>query len=254
MGAVVACAILSVAKTNSQPLISRADYKPYVSNPIILQEEIEEKFDVRFSEDRILKSARILEKADVTVISRRSDGFPHISVDFQHFEKICKSRKIKNVDPHVRDLFSKFFTIKCFGDFGDEWLEEVIYQFKANPYDDDIDIETGTEESEKIPASDRIVTLSDNQRTEFENVSLELIDEVEKSNGIDGDPTFRQIVLGQLKAGREMIRAQIFNVELMYLVMVEALKSLIKKYEGHVIGATATTLMELLIKHVFGGD
>jgi hypothetical protein len=105
-----------------------------------------------------------------------------------------------------------------------------------------------------VPASDRVVTLSDNQQSELEEASSKLIEEVEKSNGIDGDPTFRQVVLGQLKAGRELIRAQIFSAEMMRLIMMDALKSLIKKYEGHVIGAAAATLMDLLIKRVVGAD
>lgn len=143
-------------------------------------------------------------------------------------------------------------------ELGDEWLKKALEGLKGKiesdgkfPLSQDGYSVSGTS---TVPASDRIVSLSDNQQSELEGASSELIAEVEKSNGIDGDPTFRQIVLGQLKAGRELIRAQIFNAELMRLIMMDALKSLINKYDGHVIGAAAATLMELLIKHVVGAD
>lgn len=142
------------------------------------------------------------------------------------------------------------------------WKRPVLKKvFDNDRFWDDLNREISEKKDKKelenesnVPASDRIVSLSDNQRVELEISSSELIAEVEKSNGIDGDPTFRQIVLGQLKAGREMIRAQIFSAELMRLIMMDTLKSLIKKYEGHAIGAAAATLMELLIKHVVGAD
>jgi hypothetical protein len=252
MGAAVACAILSVAKANNRPAFSRSDYKPYVSCSSSLQEEIENKFGVRFSEHRILKSAKILEVVDVTLISKESDDYPSISVDFVYFEKLCKSRKFKNVSTLVKDFFSKFHTIKCFGDFGDEWLEQVIYQFKDNQFDDGIDDETIAGEDIEVPASDRVVRLSDNSQSELEEASDAVINALEVANGIDGDPTIREIILGQLKAGRELIRGQIFNVQMMHLLLMDALKRLVDKYDGHVIGATAATLIELLIKHVFG--
>jgi hypothetical protein len=106
----------------------------------------------------------------------------------------------------------------------------------------------------RIPASDRIVSLSDNEQTELEAASSELIEVVEQANGIDGDPTFRQIVLGQLKAGRELIRAQIFNAQIMHFIVMETLRNLKSRYEAHVIGAAAATLIELLVKHLVGGS
>ena len=40
------------------------------------------------------------------------------------------------------------------------------------------------DDSSVIPASDRFVTLSDNQQSKLEITATELIDEVEKANGI----------------------------------------------------------------------
>lgn len=99
-----------------------------------------------------------------------------------------------------------------------------------------------------VPASDRVVTLSDNQQSELEETSSKLIEEVEKSNGINGDSTFRQIVLGQLKAGRELIRAKIFDAQIMYLTLIEILKILANRYDQAVIGSLAGSLLVELAK------
>ena len=104
------------------------------------------------------------------------------------------------------------------------------------------------DDSSVIPASDRFVTLSDNQQSKLEITATELIDEVEKANGIDGDPTFRQIVIGQLKAGRELIRATIFDVQIMHLTLIETLQLLVKRYDQGVIGSLAGALLIELAK------
>ena len=103
-----------------------------------------------------------------------------------------------------------------------------------------------------VPASDRIVTLTDNQQVELEAVSTQLIDAVEKENAIDGDSTLRQRILGQLKAGRELIRAQTLRAYLLYETLVSALGQLVDRYKGHAIGIAAAKLLELLIEHIFG--
>ena len=99
-----------------------------------------------------------------------------------------------------------------------------------------------------VPASDRIVSLSDNQQSELESKTTQIISEIEKFNGIDGDATFRQIVLGQLKAGRELIRAAVFDAGIMYLTLAQTLKMLVKRYDQAVIGSLAGALLVELAK------
>ena len=59
-------------------------------------------------------------------------------------------------------------------------------------------------------------------------------------------------MLGQLKAGRELIRATTLNAYLLHQTVMQVLASLIEKFKDHAIGAAAKTLVELLIKHIFG--
>jgi hypothetical protein len=104
----------------------------------------------------------------------------------------------------------------------------------------------------QIPASDRFVTLGHNQQAELERASTEVIDALEKENSVDGDPSARAWMLGQLRAGRELIRAQVVNVWLLEQTVLRVLGTLIEKFKGHAISAAAQTLMELLIKHLLG--
>ena len=109
----------------------------------------------------------------------------------------------------------------------------------------------GNAPANAVPASDRIVTLDHNQQTVLETASTELIDAVERENSLDGDSGLRQRVLGQIKAGRELIRAQTLSAYLLYQTLVAALGGLIERYKGHAIGIAAAKLLELLIEHIF---
>ena len=101
-----------------------------------------------------------------------------------------------------------------------------------------------------VPASDRIVTLSHNQQLELEESANDLIEKVSRENAIDGDSTVRQVVIGQLSAARELLRAQSFRAYLMYETLVGILNSLIEKYGGQAIGEAAKKLLDLLIEQV----
>jgi hypothetical protein len=144
--------------------------------------------------------------------------------------------------------------LEDYHELGDDWLKRALDGLKKK-IEETGEYPDGTpsrnfDQSTVIPASDRIVTLSDNAQNELEIASTAVIDAVTDVNGIDGDPTLRKIILGQLKAGRELIRSQIFHAQMLHLLMMDALKRLVDKYKGHVIGATAATLIELLIKNL----
>ncbi len=104
-----------------------------------------------------------------------------------------------------------------------------------------------------VPASDRIVTLNDNQVSIIDLAAINLISEVDKINGVDGDPTLKARIVGQLKAGLELVRAGTLNAYLMHQTVMSVLGGLIVKYKDHAIGETAKILFALLIEHVFLG-
>jgi len=101
-----------------------------------------------------------------------------------------------------------------------------------------------------VPASDRVVTLSDNQVPYFELKTTEIIDVVSNQNQIDNEPGLREIILGQLKAGRELLRAGSFSLYIFQLTLLDTLRFLAKRYEKEAIGALAAALIGELLKSI----
>lgn len=154
------------------------------------------------------------------------------------------------------NALSKHELFEDYRELGSEWLTRALNGLRdrigpTGSIDDLIEhpqIDTTLE----APASDRIVTLTHNQQTELESASTDLIDLVEQENSIDGDTGLRQRIIGELRAGRELIRAQSVRAYLLHLTFVSALNGLIEKYGKTAIGVAATKLLELVIEHIFG--
>ncbi|KTF69216.1 hypothetical protein ACNFJ7_03620 [Sphingomonas sp. HT-1] len=102
----------------------------------------------------------------------------------------------------------------------------------------------------EIPASDRIVSLSHNQVEEAVRPVNELIDALEQDNGDPEQPGLRERLLGQIKAGRELIRAGEFRVYLLYEVLVRALSELIDRYKNPTIKALANALLGAVVSQM----
>ena len=100
-----------------------------------------------------------------------------------------------------------------------------------------------------IPASDRTVNLNHNEMSEFDERTSELIDSVEKLNQIDDVPGFRELLIGQLKAGRELIRAGSFKLYVIQVTLIDTLKFLAARYEKEAVGALAAALLSALLQH-----
>lgn len=105
-----------------------------------------------------------------------------------------------------------------------------------------------------IPASDRLVTLSHNQISEFEQSVDVLVTELEADNGDPDFPGLRERLLGQIKAGRELILAGQFKAYLLYEVLVKALNELILKYGNETIKSLANALLGALVAQLFEGQ
>jgi len=102
----------------------------------------------------------------------------------------------------------------------------------------------------EAPASDRVVRLDDNQRSEIETPLSEVIDLVGKENSVDGEDGLRELILGKIQAGRELIRAGIFSLESFHLTLVVGLRMLVERYGDHAIGAAASKLLDLVLQQV----
>lgn len=240
-------------------LFIRKDYEIYRGSIRKIFQNLQSQFGSLITEEDVEKALLLLNVFAVAIPEFSPAAKNFWNIKFDNFRYYFIGSEPAFDDSHeeytkLRNIAEKHLILMAYARNGSTYIEDAIEHISQMDADEIAVLRSEQQSSSFVPASDRVVTLSDNQQSELETASSKLIAEVEKSNGIDGDPTFRQIVLGQLNAGRELIRAQISNAELMRLIMMDTLKSLIKKYEGHVIGAAAATLMELLIKHYVGAD
>jgi DNA-binding PadR family transcriptional regulator len=104
-----------------------------------------------------------------------------------------------------------------------------------------------------IPASDRIVTLGDNQKAELEGSTSDLLEELGKANAVDGDELLRERFFAQLSAARELVRAQSVRAYLFYQLVVEVLAKLISTYGKTALGVAAAKLLELYVEYLVKG-
>ncbi|MBB3860442.1 hypothetical protein GGQ88_001708 [Novosphingobium hassiacum] len=149
-------------------------------------------------------------------------------------------------------LFEKYPILVTYAEIGRNFATDIIEHLRRVPESEWGHLRSD-QASTAIPASDRIVSLSHNQVAELENPLSEVIDAVEKTNGDPDSPGFRERVLGQLRAGRELIRAGTIKSYLLYTVLLSALAEVAARNKGTAIEATINTLVELLINHVFSG-
>ncbi|MEI4508792.1 hypothetical protein WBQ88_19270 [Sphingopyxis sp. CCNWLW253] len=124
--------------------------------------------------------------------------------------------------------------------------------FGAYSRESDLSAIENVESSLKIPASDRVVHLNDNERKAIDETAQQLASSLKKENSVDGDVDLRDRFVAQLAAARELVRADSVRAYLMYETLVRMLGMLIQKYQGHVIGAAAQKLLDLVIQHIFG--
>ncbi len=99
----------------------------------------------------------------------------------------------------------------------------------------------------EVPASDRIVSLTHNQVDETDRSLTNVIETLEADNGSPESPGMRERLLGQLKAGRELILSGQFRAYLLYEVLVRALDELIAKYGNPAIAELAKALLGALV-------
>ena len=102
-----------------------------------------------------------------------------------------------------------------------------------------------------IPAADRVVALSHNQIGEVERPLTEVIAALESDNGNPDSPGLRERLIGQLKAGRELVQAGEFQAYLVYATLVRGLGELISKYGNPVLAALANAVLSVIVTQVF---
>jgi hypothetical protein len=115
---------------------------------------------------------------------------------------------------------------------------------------DSTDFDDFSIDSHLAPASSRIVRFNDNQIYELDEKATHVIDAVSAQNYIGATQGLRELILGQLKAGRELIRSGSVRLYLLELALIDTLKVLARRYEKETIGALASTLLAALAQHI----
>ena len=110
-------------------------------------------------------------------------------------------------------------------------------------------IETVAPDGEAIPASDRIVTIDDNQRHALEEQIEEIASAIVKSNSVReeiGDDADR--IVAELTAGRALLKVDRARISALVAVLLKPLRFLAQKFAEGAIGALAGALIVELLK------
>lgn len=100
-----------------------------------------------------------------------------------------------------------------------------------------------------VPASDRIVTIGDNQRHELASKIDEISSNLAKSNAVKnelGEEADR--IVAELKAGRELLAVGSARISALVAVLLKPLRYLAEKFSDGAIGALAGALVVELLK------
>jgi hypothetical protein len=152
-------------------------------------------------------------------------------------------------DEKYNQAHNDFQVLKAYSFGGQPWVERVIARLKTGEVENVSDA-IPEQANISIPASDRIVRLNDNQAHELVDAIDDVASSLQRENSIGGDGELRGRFLGQLAAGRELVRAQSVRAYLLYEALVRMLGTLIQKYKGQALGEAAKTLLKLLIENV----
>ena len=106
---------------------------------------------------------------------------------------------------------------------------------------------SSTELEVEIPAADRVVSITHNQFKAIDDPVEKIIKILEQDNGIPDEPGLKEQMLGQIRAGRELIRAGAFKLDLFRMTMIAGLQILVDRYKDHAIGAAASALLTVIL-------
>jgi hypothetical protein len=163
-------------------------------------------------------------------------------------------------------LFPKSTSIiESYADLGSDYLAEVLESYEQHILQLAEDDEEEAEQSDsppdpgvadplkdiEIPASDRLVRPSHNEVAEIEHPAAELLEALERDNGDPDNLGFRERILGEIKAGRELIRSGEFRAYLLYQTLLAALGELISRYKNPTIVALANALLGVVVSNFF---
>lgn len=191
-------------------------------------------------------STKVLFLKRLYLLTYKEDGQEIFSLD-----------EIRNVLSRQEDseIFSRGFSRKV--------LDELIQEgFCKNHPEDFFELTTDglkfAEESifgrdvqiENLDEATRIVVLSFDEIVSFVESTNKVLAEVRSKNRIGEVVNLKEVILGQLGAGNEMLREGCIQVYAMQATLLNALTYLSKRYERETVGALASALLAAITKRL----
>lgn len=232
-----------------------------------LRAEAEKRCGFELSDDTIRQAVRTLAKCGLARVSEdkyagefvktypdRFDAF--VTKAEKEIEKATQEDDELGIVTRPSDYpnaaaLNQHSVVGDYSELGDEWLRRALAGLRAQVAEAGSLSDLLVSNAQEIaPASDRVVYFSDNEIQEFGHKTTEIIESVEKLNSVADKPELRALILGQLRAGRELIKSGYFKAYLLEITLVDALRNLVRKYEHEAVGALAAALVAALLKHL----
>ena len=222
---------------------------PAIDSLSVIQAVFKDRYSIELSSSWAELTALRLEQLSFLkrVIDQYAGTYLIPKTSFSSLLQVDEVRKLRPQSSFVqamsggRGLLARVFANERF------WADLDGHLKDAAGADVDVD-----HRAQEVQASERLVTLTHNQQLEIESAATTVIDELSKENSIDGDASLRDQMLGQLRAGRELIRAQFVKAWLLEQTVCSVLNSLVHRYGDKALGEVAKKLLDLLIDNVFG--
>lgn len=140
-----------------------------------------------------------------------------------------------------------------YAELGDQWARRAIDGLRTKASEGEIaeQLVESVDLPSEFPASDRVVTRKDNS-AEFEQVQTELttlIELVESKDNETGDKLGdqREVLKQEFEVAAEALERGFFRVSSLLGWLSKALKFVIEKFSGSIVGEAAKKLFELLV-------
>lgn len=98
------------------------------------------------------------------------------------------------------------------------------------------------------PAANRVVTFNDNQSADVSEKIDEVARHIEGKNSLEGPSGLKNLILGQMRASRELVLSGVVRWQILQLTLVEALRFIIERYEGEIVSTLASALLAEVLK------
>jgi len=100
-------------------------------------------------------------------------------------------------------------------------------------------------EEPSIPASDRVVKLSDNEYNEASQALTQIIEEFREDHNFGNEwAAEKSVLLKALEAGQEYLEVKAINVRIGTMMIIEPLKNIADKYKDPAINGTFSALVQ----------